>query len=154
MFIWVCGKKREGRIVCIMVLDYWVAKQCAVIGEENVVRWIRHQHSHNPSSWQPSKFFLPPPHSFHPTFFSFGMVPLFFFIYIAFLLPPSLAGPACAKKHFKAADCVQKCKSRWGWPGVMMGNDPWGSVVKKADAGINWDSVISQACGSTMYVIF
>ncbi|KIM48031.1 hypothetical protein M413DRAFT_439732 [Hebeloma cylindrosporum] len=29
-----------------------------------------------------------------------------------------------------------------------MGNDPWGSVVQKADAAINWDSVISQACGS------
>lgn len=84
MFIWVCGKKREGRIVCIVVLDYRVAKQRAVIGEEDVVRWmIRHigQHSHNSnsSSWQRaatnilslSSFFVLPPHShsFHPSFF-------------------------------------------------------------------------------------
>lgn len=36
----------------------------------------------------------------------------------------------------------------------MMGNDPWGSVVKKTDPAINWDSVISQACGSDAYVLF
>ena len=42
MFIWMCGKKREGRIVRIVVLDYGVAKQRAIIGEEDVVRWIRH----------------------------------------------------------------------------------------------------------------
>jgi hypothetical protein len=89
------------------------------------------------------------PHSF--------MARLSFFVFIAFLLsvvPTSLAGPACAKKHYKAVDCIQKCKSRWGWTGSMMGNDPWGSVVKKTDATINWDSVISQACGSDVYVMF
>jgi hypothetical protein len=85
------------------------------------------------------------------------MARLSFFVSIAFLLsalPTSLAGPACAKKHYKAADCFQRCKSRWGWTGMMMGNDPWGSVVKKTDAAIDWDSVISQACGSAAYVMF
>lgn len=85
------------------------------------------------------------------------MARLTFFLSIACLLsalPNSLAGPACAKKNYKVADCIQKCKSRWGWTGAMMGNDPWGSVVKKMDTATNWDSVISQACGSAVYVMF
>ncbi|KAF5313070.1 hypothetical protein D9619_003028 [Psilocybe cf. subviscida] len=63
-------------------------------------------------------------------------------------LPSALAGPACARRHFKQADCVARCKSRWGWTGAMMNTDPWGSVVQKTDTDANWDAAIASACGS------
>jgi hypothetical protein len=28
-----------------------------------------------------------------------------------------------------AADCVDACRSRWGWTGHVFGNDPWGKVL-------------------------
>ncbi|KAF9478051.1 PR-1-like protein [Pholiota conissans] len=59
----------------------------------------------------------------------------------------ALAGPACARKNFKLANCVSKCKSKWGWTGAMMNTDPWGSVVQKTDTDKNWDDVIAKACG-------
>jgi len=64
-------------------------------------------------------------------------------------LPSGLAGPACAKKFYQAADCVQRCNSKWGWTGKLMGTDPWGVVMQKTESdSATWDSVISQACGS------
>lgn len=69
-------------------------------------------------------------------------------------LPNALAGPACARKNFKMANCVSKCKSRWGWTGAMMNTDPWGSVVQKTDTDTNWDAVVAEACGVTVYVLF
>lgn len=70
-------------------------------------------------------------------------------------LPSALAGPACARRHFKQADCVARCKSRWGWTGAMMNTDPWGSVVQKTDTDANWDAAIASACGFTAsYVPF
>ncbi|KAF8203041.1 PR-1-like protein [Pholiota molesta] len=62
-------------------------------------------------------------------------------------LPNALAGPACARKNHKMANCVSKCKSRWGWTGAMMNTDPWGSVVQKTDTDTNWDAVVAEACG-------
>ncbi|KDR85172.1 hypothetical protein GALMADRAFT_233836 [Galerina marginata CBS 339.88] len=64
-------------------------------------------------------------------------------------LPSGLAGPACAKKHFQVANCIDICKSKWGWTGAMMGTDRWGSVVKQMDTATKWDAVIAQACGSS-----
>ena len=68
------------------------------------------------------------------------------------LLPGGLAGPSCARKHHQAADCVSKCKAKWGWTGTMMGTDPWGSVAKPVDTTKDWDNVIYKACGSSVYV--
>ncbi|KAF8973740.1 CAP domain-containing protein [Flammula alnicola] len=76
---------------------------------------------------------------------------LFFSLGLAlYSLPSALAGPACARKYYKAVDCVSKCQSRWGWTGSMMNTDPWGSVVQKTDTTKNWDAVIAQACGVTV----
>ncbi|CAA7266609.1 unnamed protein product [Cyclocybe aegerita] len=63
-------------------------------------------------------------------------------------LPSGLAGPACARKNYQVADCVQRCKSRWGWTGSLMGSDPWGPVVKKMDASKDLNAIVAQACGS------
>ncbi|KAF7319923.1 SCP domain-containing protein [Mycena kentingensis (nom. inval.)] len=46
------------------------------------------------------------------------------------LLPSALAGPACAQKYKDTSECIQKCSTKWGYPGLMMGNDPWGSVMQ------------------------
>ncbi len=69
-------------------------------------------------------------------------------------IPATLAGPACAKKNFKSADCIAKCQSKWGWTGAMMNTDSWGSVIKKTDTANDWDSVIAKACGVAVYVLF
>lgn len=60
-----------------------------------------------------------------------------------------LAGPACTKKNYQLANCVQLCKSNWGWSGMMMGTDPWGSVMQKTENTDDaLDAVISKACGT------
>ncbi|KAJ7456700.1 PR-1-like protein [Mycena latifolia] len=66
------------------------------------------------------------------------------------LLPSGLAGPACAQKLKTTADCVLKCNTKWGFPGFMMGVDPWGSVMQaagKSDA--EWDNYVAKACGDS-----
>ena len=63
-------------------------------------------------------------------------------------LPAGLAGPACAQQYYKQADCVSKCKTRWGWAGFHMGTDRWGAVVDSA-AGQSLDNAIAIACGSS-----
>ncbi|PPQ76412.1 hypothetical protein CVT24_012629 [Panaeolus cyanescens] len=67
-------------------------------------------------------------------------------------LPNSFAGPACAKRHYQAADCVETCKSRWGWSGAIMGTDPWGSVIKNVDPAKALEDAIKEACGTTVPV--
>ncbi|KAF7306661.1 SCP domain-containing protein [Mycena indigotica] len=65
------------------------------------------------------------------------------------LLPSGLAGPACAQKYKDTSDCIQRCSSKWGYPGLMMGNDPWGSVME-AKTGKTIDDFYLQvaiACG-------
>ena len=64
-----------------------------------------------------------------------------------------LAGPACAKKNYQLPNCVQLCKSKWGWSGMMMGTDPWGFVVQKTENTDDaWDAVISKACGTVAQI--
>ncbi|KAF9056351.1 CAP domain-containing protein [Panaeolus papilionaceus] len=65
-------------------------------------------------------------------------------------IPAGLAGPACAKRHFRAANCVEVCKSRWGWSGAIMGTDPWGAVVKNADPAKALEDAIKEACGTSV----
>lgn len=36
----------------------------------------------------------------------------------------------------------------------MMNTDRWGSVVKKTDTTTEWASVIAEACGVAMWVLF
>jgi hypothetical protein len=84
-----------------------------------------------------------------------------FFLFISFfivspLLPGGFAGPACARRHWMAANCVATCASKWGFPGSIMGTDPWGAVMKPSDT--NMSTVLSEACGgsasaSVQYVI-
>lgn len=94
-------------------------------------------------------------HSFHPhSFLNFPpdmtrLVSLFSVALVLFALPSGLAGPACTKKHWQAKDCVQRCKSRWGWTGSMMGTDPWGSVMQKTDGtAATWEAALNKACGT------
>ncbi|KAF9458191.1 CAP domain-containing protein [Collybia nuda] len=61
-------------------------------------------------------------------------------------IPGGFTGPACSRKHFNTADCVQRCKSRWGWSGKVMGTDPWGPVVQNSNQSL--DAILSKACGS------
>lgn len=66
------------------------------------------------------------------------------------VIPGGLAGPACAHKHYRTADCVEKCKSKWGWLGNMMGTDRWGSVMSEIGKSTEaWEALIAQACGSS-----
>ncbi|RDB29251.1 Protein PRY1 [Hypsizygus marmoreus] len=71
---------------------------------------------------------------------------------LATSLPGGLAGPACSRKYWKTPDCVQKCKSKWGWSGRMMGTDPWGNVMQKSDPAESWDVALAKACGSTAQI--
>ncbi|KII93492.1 hypothetical protein PLICRDRAFT_35713 [Plicaturopsis crispa FD-325 SS-3] len=59
-----------------------------------------------------------------------------------------LAGPACVRRNQKADACAAKCASKWGWPGMAMGTDPWGAVMKPA-ASEDPSSIVAQACGSS-----
>ncbi|KAF9569743.1 PR-1-like protein [Agrocybe pediades] len=80
------------------------------------------------------------------------MARLSFFISLGLVfssLPSGLAGPACARRHYQAADCVQRCKSKWGWTGALMNTDPWGSVITKVDVNKDIDAFIAKACGTT-----
>ncbi|TDL28682.1 PR-1-like protein [Rickenella mellea] len=61
-------------------------------------------------------------------------------------IPGGSAGPACARKHQKAMNCMSLCASRWGWPGMAMGSDPWGSVLKPDASG----QALQKACGTVI----
>ena len=80
-------------------------------------------------------------------------------VYLLFSLPLLLsfitsahAGPACARRNQGTDSCIEACKQKWGWPGFVMGTDPWGSVMtvtKTNDMG----AVITQACRARSYVV-
>jgi len=73
-----------------------------------------------------------------------------FFLSLSFvivsLLPGGFAGPACARRHWMGASCLAICASKWGFPGSIMGTDPWGAVMKPT--GANVSTVLSEACGA------
>jgi len=80
--------------------------------------------------------------------------PLLSLAVIFSVLSGGLAGPACSKKYWKALDCVQRCQSKWGVPGRMMGTDRWGAVMQKTESTQDaWDSIVSEACGMEPYVM-
>lgn len=77
---------------------------------------------------------------------------LLFALSVISVLPGGLAGPACTRKYYGASDCVQKCGSKWGYPGYMMGSNPWGMVFQTTDISTAaWDAVIAKACGVPRY---
>ncbi|KAH7880528.1 CAP domain-containing protein [Lentinula edodes] len=69
-----------------------------------------------------------------------------FVVYFLSAIPYGSAGPACAKKYWQQQSCVEQCKGKWGYPGLMMGSGPWGAVIQKTEEN-DWDSVIASACG-------
>ncbi|KAJ7130070.1 PR-1-like protein [Mycena crocata] len=76
------------------------------------------------------------------------MARLFSLAVLIALLPSGLAGPACAQRHKNASDCMLRCNTKWGFPGLMMGNDPWGNVAHLAGkSGEEWDMYVAKACG-------
>ncbi|KAK0208572.1 CAP domain-containing protein [Desarmillaria ectypa] len=58
------------------------------------------------------------------------------------------AGPACSRKHRAEQLCAEVCKDNWGFPGAVMGSNPWGPVLQTGVSSEDWDSIIAQACGS------
>jgi uncharacterized protein YkwD len=71
---------------------------------------------------------------------------MFTFVYLLALLPSTaFAGPACAHRNWKNANCIAKCSAKWGFPGSVMGTDPWGAVMKPSDADMS--AIMSEACG-------
>ncbi|KAJ3841064.1 PR-1-like protein [Lentinula raphanica] len=66
-------------------------------------------------------------------------------VYILTVIPYGSAGPACAKKYWQQESCVEQCKGKWGYPGLMMGSGPWGAVIQQTEG--DEDSVIASACG-------
>ncbi|KAF5382921.1 hypothetical protein D9757_006371 [Collybiopsis confluens] len=62
--------------------------------------------------------------------------------------PFGSAGPACARKHWQQQSCIEVCKGKWGYPGMMMGSGSFGPVIQKAQAE-DWSSMIASACGTT-----
>ncbi|KAJ7293291.1 CAP domain-containing protein [Mycena rebaudengoi] len=62
-----------------------------------------------------------------------------------------LAGPACATKYYKAKDCMTRCNLKWGFPGLMMATDPWGSVMHRVDdSEKTWNKYLANACGQDL----
>ncbi|KIK71203.1 hypothetical protein GYMLUDRAFT_320972 [Collybiopsis luxurians FD-317 M1] len=63
-------------------------------------------------------------------------------------VPFGSAGPACARKHWQQQSCIEQCKGKWGYPGLMMGSSRFGDVIQKA-ATDDWSSIIASACGTS-----
>ncbi|KAH9857844.1 CAP domain-containing protein [Lenzites betulinus] len=55
------------------------------------------------------------------------------------------AGPACARRNEGTDACIQKCGSKWGWPGSVMGTDRWGQVLTKTVTD-DMGAVATKAC--------
>ncbi|KAI0639329.1 hypothetical protein C8Q77DRAFT_53695 [Trametes polyzona] len=55
------------------------------------------------------------------------------------------AGPACARRNEGSDACIQRCKSKWGWPGHVMGSDRWGQVITKTVTN-DMGAVVTKAC--------
>jgi uncharacterized protein YkwD len=61
------------------------------------------------------------------------------------VIPGGLAGPACTRKYYQTSECIEKCNSKWGYKGSMMGTKSWGSVmVSTEDSPETW---LYRACG-------
>ncbi|KAJ6627218.1 CAP domain-containing protein [Mycena sp. CBHHK59/15] len=64
------------------------------------------------------------------------------------LVSSGLAGPACAQKHWQASDCILACNTKWGFPGLMMSTDRWGTVMHHGGSTDDtWNKYIANACG-------
>jgi hypothetical protein len=75
---------------------------------------------------------------------SISLLSIFFFFFLL-LLSTAEAGPACALRLRKTTTlCIAECQDGWGWPGVIMGTDRWGTVLipKQIDKQI----IIAEAC--------
>ena len=70
--------------------------------------------------------------------------PILLFALIFALTTEALAGPACARRNQGNSTCPAKCNSKWGYPGRVMGTDPWGQVMTVTVT--NMDSVVTKAC--------
>jgi len=55
------------------------------------------------------------------------------------------AGPACARRNEGSVSCLTECASKWGWPGHVMGTNPWGQVMT-ATAADSPGPVVTEAC--------
>ncbi|KAG2023285.1 hypothetical protein CC2G_000955 [Coprinopsis cinerea AmutBmut pab1-1] len=63
--------------------------------------------------------------------------------------PAPSSGPACAAQNKGLADCITKCRHKWGWNNGLLGADRWGPVVlPKSNA--NLEAHIASACGTTV----
>ncbi|KAI0704883.1 CAP domain-containing protein [Cytidiella melzeri] len=60
------------------------------------------------------------------------------------LIPSSHAGPACARRNSGTGICTSRCKGKWGYPGRVMGTDPWGKVMTRTFTDMN--GVVTSAC--------
>ncbi|KAI0815183.1 CAP domain-containing protein [Irpex lacteus] len=60
------------------------------------------------------------------------------------LIPSSFAGPACARRNSGSGRCSSRCKGKWGYPGRVMGSNPWGPVMTKGSTDLN--DVLTKAC--------
>ncbi|OBZ79217.1 Fruiting body protein SC7 [Grifola frondosa] len=92
--------------------------------------------------------------SFHSSAHARAASFLFNMTHLAFLLlslcvllslaPSGFAGPACARRSQAQDNCVEKCKDKWGWPGRIMGSDPWGQVMTTSTIDIA--AAVTKAC--------
>jgi len=81
-----------------------------------------------------------------PRFFFFNFLSLALLIAC---VSRAIAGPACSRRHWQQNNCVEICKSKWGWSSKVMGTDAWGAVMQNSDSKEALDAVLSKACGST-----
>ena len=57
------------------------------------------------------------------------VTPLLLFALLLASATEGLAGPACARRNAGNASCTTNCDKKWGFPGRVMGTDPWGQVM-------------------------
>src|ERR1700722_20293371 len=70
------------------------------------------------------------------------------FVYLLALLPST----ACAHRNWNTSNWVAKCSAKGGFPGSVMGTDPWGAVMKPSDADMS--AIMSEACGMPAEYVF
>ncbi|OCH96482.1 PR-1-like protein [Obba rivulosa] len=61
------------------------------------------------------------------------------------VLQNAQAGPACARRNEGNDNCLSECGSKWGWPGRLMGTDPWGQVMT-VTATDYFGAAVTKAC--------
>lgn len=74
----------------------------------------------------------------------FTMLSLLLVTCIFSLVPSSQAGPACARRNSGSGRCSSRCNGKWGYPGRVMGSNPWGPVMTKGSTDLN--DVLTKAC--------